>query len=159
MTHALRAATPADVDEVFRLVRALAEYERLAGDVTGSVAALREHLFGTRRYAEVLVAEVDGRLVGLALFFHNYSTFRTAPGLWLEDLFVEPPYRHRGIGTALLARVARVAAERGCARLEWSVLDWNAPAIAFYEGQGAEVLPDWRICRVTGAALTRLAGR
>jgi GNAT superfamily N-acetyltransferase len=159
MTHTLRAVTPGDVEDVFRLVRALAEYEQLTGDVTGSVAALREHLFGARPYAEVVVAEVDGRLVGLALFFHNYSTFRTAPGLWLEDLFVEPAHRRHGIGAALLAHVARVAAERGCARLEWSVLDWNAPAIAFYERQGAEVLPDWRICRVTGAALTRLAGR
>lgn len=159
MTHALRPATPADVDDVFRLIRALAEYEHLADHVTGSVAALREHLFGARRYAEVVLAEVDGRTVGFALFLHDYSTFRTAPGIWLEDLFVEPAHRRHGIGTALLERVARIAVERGCARLEWTVLDWNAPAIAFYERQGAEVLPDWRVCRVAGAALARLGGR
>jgi GNAT superfamily N-acetyltransferase len=154
----IRPAVPADTDAVFALIRGLAAYERLAHAVSGSAAALREHLFGARSYAEVLIAEADGRAVGFALFFHGYSTFLTRPGLYLEDLFVEPAYRRRGIGTALLGRVAALSLERECGRLEWSVLDWNAPAIAFYRRHGADVLPDWRICRVTGAALERLAG-
>lgn len=158
MDATLRSATPADVDDIFRLIRGLAEYERLTHEVTGSVERLRAHLFGPRPYAEVLLAEVDGRAVGFALFFPNYSTFLTAPGLYLEDLFVEPVHRERGIGRALLRRVAELARERGCGRLEWAVLDWNASAIGFYERQGASVLPDWRICRVTGEALARLAG-
>ena len=159
MTARVRAATPADVDDVFRLIGALASYEHLSADVTGTRDSLREHLFGSRRYAEVLLAELDARPIGFALFFHSYSTFRTAPGLYLEDLFVEPEQRRRGVGTALLARVARLAVERGCARLEWAVLDWNASAIAFYGQHGADVLPDWRLCRVTGDALARLAER
>jgi GNAT superfamily N-acetyltransferase len=159
MTAALREATPADAEEIFRLVNALAEYERLTHEVTGSAGRLREHLFGPRRYAEVILADVDGRSVGFALFLHNYSTFRTAPGIYLEDLFVEPAHRGRGLGTALLQHVARVAVERGCARLDWAVLDWNAPAIGFYGRHGAAVLPDWRICRLTGEALARLARR
>jgi len=158
MEATVRAATPDDVDDVFRLIGALAAYERLTAEVVGTAAALGEHLFGSRRYAEALVAETGGRTIGFALFFHNYSTFRTAPGLYLEDLFVEPAYRRRGVGTTLLAHVARLAVERGCARLEWAVLDWNAPAIAFYERHGATVLPDWRLCRVTGDALARLGG-
>ena len=157
MDATLRSATPADVDDIFRLIRGLAEYERLTHEVTGSAERLRAHLFGPRPYAEVLLAEVDGRAVAFALFFHNYSTFLTAPGLYLEDLFVEPAHRGRGIGRALLRRVAALAHERGCGRLEWAVLDWNAPAIGFYERQGARVLPDWRICRVTGEALAQLA--
>jgi GNAT superfamily N-acetyltransferase len=158
-TVRVRSATPADVEDVFRLIEALASYERLAAEVTGTAAQLREHLFGTRRYAEALVATLDDRTVGFALFFHNYSTFRTAPGLYLEDLFVEPASRRRGIGTALLAHVARLAVERGCARLEWAVLDWNAPALAFYARQEAAVLSDWRLCRMTGEGLGRLAAR
>jgi GNAT superfamily N-acetyltransferase len=157
MTWTLRAATPADAGEIFRLIKALADYEKLSDEVTGSAEALREHLFGGRPYAEVIMAEVDGRTAGFALFLHDYSTFKTRPGIWVEDIFVEPELRGRGIGTALLARVARVAVERGCARLEWTVLDWNTPAIRFYERQGAEVLRDWRVCRVTGEALERLA--
>ena len=158
-TVRVRAATPTDVDDVFRLIGALASYERLTAEVTGTPDRLRDHLFGARRYAEVLVAERDGRTVGFALFFHSYSTFRTAPFVYLEDLFVEPEHRGHGVGTALLARVAGLAMERGCARVQWAVLDWNAPAIAFYERHGAEVLPDWRLCRVTGDALARLAAR
>ena len=153
----IRPAEPRDAPAIFALIRALAEYEHLAHAVTGDVEALRSHLFGPRPYAEVLLADVDGRSVGFALFFHSYSTFLAAPGLYLEDLFVEPENRRRGIGTALLASVARVALDRRCGRLEWAVLDWNAPAIAFYQRHGAEVLPDWRICRVTGAGLARLA--
>jgi GNAT superfamily N-acetyltransferase len=156
MDATLRSATPADVDDIFRLIRGLAEYERLTHEVTGSAERLRAHLFGSQPYAEVVLAELDGRPVGFALFFHNYSTFLTAPGLYLEDLFVEPAHRGKGIGAALLRRVAALAHERGCGRLEWAVLDWNAPAIGFYERQGARVLPDWRICRVTGEALSRL---
>ena len=155
----VRAGTPGDVDDVFRLIGALASYEHLTTEVTGTRDALRQHLFGPRPYAEVLLAERNGHAIGFALFFHTYSTFRTAPCLYLEDLFVEPTERRRGVGTALLAHVARLALERGCARLEWAVLDWNASAITFYERQGADVLPDWRRCRVTGDALARLARR
>ena len=155
--YVLRAATPADSEAIFRLIKGLAEYERLADGLTATVERLRQHLFGPRPYADVVLADVGPRSVGFALFFHNYSTFLAAPGLYLEDLFVEPEYRGRGIGRALLQRVAQVAVERGCGRLEWAVLDWNAPAIAFYQRHGAEVLPDWRICRVTGGGLARLA--
>ena len=125
--------------------------------VSGSAELLAEHLFGARPAAEALVAEADGEVVGFALFFGNYSTFRTQPGLYLEDIFVLPQARGRGIGKALLVSVARIARERNCGRLEWSVLDWNENAIAFYERAGATVMPDWRICRVTGAALDALA--
>jgi len=156
--YVLRAATPADSEAIFRLIKGLAEYERLADGLTATVERLRQHLFGPRPYADVVLADVGPRSVGFALFFHNYSTFLAAPGLYLEDLFVEPEYRGRGIGRALLQRVAQVAVERGCGRLEWAVLDWNAPAIAFYVKQGADVLPDWRICRVTGQALQSLGG-
>jgi hypothetical protein len=154
----LRPATSADVEEIFRLIVALAEYEHLTGDVEGSAARLREHLFGPRPRAEVVVAESAGRTVGFALFFHSYSSFLTAPGLWLEDLFVEPEHRGHGIGTALLRRVAAVAVERGCRRLEWAVLDWNTPAIRFYERRGT-VMADWRTCRLEGEALARLGAR
>jgi GNAT superfamily N-acetyltransferase len=159
MTVRVRGATPADVGEIFRLIDALAAYERLTPEVTGTPDRLREHLFGDRPYAEALVAELAGRALGFALFFHNYSTFKTGPGIYLEDLFVEPEHRRRGVGTALFAHVARLAVERGCARLEWAVLDWNAPALAFYERQGAVRLSDWRLCRMTGDALAKLAAR
>src|SRR5262245_2483388 len=154
----LRPATPADVDTIFSLIRGLAEYERLTHEVTGTADRLREHLFGPRPCAEVILADVDARSVGFALFFHTYSTFLTAPGLYLEDLFVEPNHRGRGIGTALLRRVAAVALERGCGRLEWAVLEWNTPAIDFYVQRGARMLTEWRTCRVTGEALVRLGG-
>ncbi len=139
------------------MIRALAEYEHLTHAVTGSAEQLAAHLFGAETAASALVVEADERLVAFALFFGNYSTFLTQPGLYLEDIFVLPEYRRRGIGMALLSEVACVARDRRCGRLEWSVLDWNASAIAFYQSVGASVLPDWRICRVTGEQLTALA--
>ena len=154
----IRPAAPGDEDAIFRLIRALAEFEHLTHQVSGSAELLAEHLFGARPAAEALVAEVSGELVGFALFFSNYSTFLTQPGVYLEDLFVLPSERGRGIGKALLVSVAQIARERQCGRLEWSVLDWNANAIAFYERAGATVMPDWRICRVTGDSLVALAG-
>lgn len=154
----LRAAQPADVSTLFQLIRALAAYEKLSDAVIGNEVALADHLFGARPYAEAILAEVGGAAIGFALFFYNYSTFLTKPGLYLEDLFVLPEYRRRGVGKALWSRVAELAAERGCGRMEWSVLDWNEPAIGFYQRMGADVLPDWRICRVTGEALNQLAG-
>jgi len=154
----VRPATPADVEDIFRLIRGLADYEHLAHEVTGSVDRLREHLFGSRPCVEAFVAEHVGACVGFALFFPTYSTFLTAPGLWLEDLFVEPAHRGRGLGGALLARVAAAAVARGCGRLEWAVLDWNTSAIGFYEARGARIEGDWRIARVTGEGLARLAG-
>lgn len=155
----LRAAAPADVAVLFELIRSLAEYEKLSHAFTGSAAELQQHLFGDRPYAEAMIAECDGKAVGFALFFHNYSTFLTKPGIYLEDLFVLPEYRRRGIGKAMLSSLAQLAVDRGCGRLEWSVLDWNSPAIAFYQSLGASILPDWRICRVTDSALAHLASR
>jgi GNAT superfamily N-acetyltransferase len=154
----IRAATPDDVPTIFALIQALAAYEQLSHAVTGSPDALHAHLFGQRRYAEVVLAEAAGTVAGLALFFYNYSTFLTKPGLYLEDLFVLPDYRQQGIGKALLIHLAKRAIAEGCGRLEWSVLDWNAPAIAFYEKMGATVLPDWRICRVTEEGLAQMVG-
>lgn len=153
----LRSAQPADAETLFSLILALAEYEQLSHQVTGNAAALNQHLFGDRPYAEALLAELDGKAVGFALFFYNYSTFLTQPGIYLEDLFVLPTYRRQGIATALLTNLAQRAVAQGCGRFEWSVLDWNESAIAFYKRIGADVLPDWRICRVTGNALTKLA--
>ncbi|MEL7038842.1 MAG: GNAT family N-acetyltransferase [Cyanobacteria bacterium J06592_8] len=153
----LRFATPDDVPTIFELIQALAEYEKLSHQVSGTVEELREHLFGKHPYAEVILAEVEEKVVGFALFFHNYSTFLTRPGIYLEDLFVLPEYRSQGIGKGLITFVARLAVLRGCGRLEWSVLDWNQPAIDFYKHIGASVLEEWRICRVTGEALTELS--
>ena len=155
----IRSATANDVPQIFSLIQALAEYEKLGDRVTGTVKDLTEHLFGDRVYAEAIVAEVEDKVVGFALFFSNYSTFLTQPGIYLEDLFVLPKYRRRGIGKAILSYLGKLALERNAGRLEWSVLDWNASAIAFYQEMGAEVLPDWRICRVSEAALSKLATR
>ncbi len=152
----LRFAEPTDCDELFELVKALAEYEKLSYAVTGNASSLKEHLFGTPKYVEAILAEYGGQTIGFALFFYNYSTFLTKPGIYLEDLFVLPKYRGQGIGKSLLTKVAQIAVERGCGRLEWSVLDWNEPAIAFYRRMGASILDDWRICRVTGEELTQL---
>jgi GNAT superfamily N-acetyltransferase len=148
----IRFAAPADVATLHALVAELARYERLEHEVMGTEALLRTHLFGARPYAEALVSEDGGVVVGFALFFHTYSTFRGQPGLYLEDLFVVPEHRRKGFGRALIREVARIAVDRGCGRLEWSVLDWNAAAIAFYGSLGATIMSEWRICRMTGEA-------
>lgn len=155
----VRPAEPADVPVLFSLIQALAEYEKLSHAVSGNADALKEHLFSSRPYAEAILAEYAGQAVGFALFFHNFSTFLTQPGIYLEDLFVLPEYRRQGIGKALLTNLANQAVSRGCRRLEWSVLDWNEPAIAFYRRMGASVLDDWRICRAEGESLSQLAAK
>jgi GNAT superfamily N-acetyltransferase len=153
----IRAAKPEDTPTICHLIRALAEYERLADHVVLDEERLRDHLFGPRPYAEVLLAEDAGRVVGFALFFHNYSTFLGRPGIYLEDLFVEPEYRGRGHGKELLRAIAQLAVERGCGRVEWSVLDWNEPAIQFYRALGAVPLDEWTMFRLTGGALEAAA--
>lgn len=153
----IRPATPADVPTIASLIRCLAEYEKLSHEVELDEAKLDEHLFGPRPYAEVLMAEVNGQAVGFALFFHNYSTFLGRPGIYLEDLFVLPEHRGRGLGKGLLVGLAKLAAERDCGRLEWSVLDWNEPSIRFYESLGAVAKKEWIIYRTTGASLAKLA--
>lgn len=152
----IRPAVPGDAAAIHALILELAEYERLTHLCTGSTAELADALFGPRPAAEVLLAEVDGAVAGFALFFHNFSTFLARRGLWLEDLYVRPAFRGHGVGSRLLRAVAAIALDRRCGRFEWSVLDWNAPAIGFYERLGATVMPDWRIARVTGDALDRL---
>lgn len=154
---AIRAAARDDVPVILALIRALAEYEKLLDQVVATEDALAASLFGERPYAEALIARCDGRDVGLALFFHNYSTFLGRPGIYLEDLFVMPEVRGRGIGRALLARVAQIAVARDCGRLEWAVLDWNRPAIDFYRHIGARPLDEWTVNRLTGEALQALA--
>jgi GNAT superfamily N-acetyltransferase len=154
----IRPATERDAALVLDMIKALAEYEKLSHAVTATDETIRETLFGARPDAEVIVAEVDGAPAGFALFFHNYSTFLAQRGLYLEDLFVKPEYRGHGVGRALLARLAAIAVERNCGRFEWSVLDWNAPAIGFYKKLGAVPMEEWTIFRVTGDALKRLAG-
>jgi GNAT superfamily N-acetyltransferase len=155
----IRFAEPGDSDVLFELIQGLAEYEKLSAAVTGNAQALKEHLFGERKYIEAILAEVAGKAVGFALFFHNYSTFLTKPGIYLEDLFVLPEYRRQGIGKALLTKLAKIAVERNCGRLEWSVLDWNVSAQEFYRSMGAAILEEWRICRVSEAAISRLANQ
>ena len=152
-------ATPEDVPAIVQLIHALADYEKLTHEVTGNAVDLTEHLFGDHAHIETLIARVDDVAVGFALFFHNYSTFLMKPGIYLEDLFVVPEYRGRGSGKLLLQRLGQLALERDCGRLEWNVLDWNQPAIDFYERMGAEIKPEWQLCRVTGRALTELASR
>ncbi len=149
----IRQAQQADASAIFSLIQELAHYEKLSHQVTGTPETLAEHLFGIPAYAEAIVAEAQGQLIGFALFFKNYSTFLTKPGLYLEDLYVQDAYRGQGIGKALIQAVAQIAQERGYGRLEWTVLDWNETAISFYQKMGAEVLPNWRICRVTGESL------
>ena len=156
MTAAIRPARADDVPAILRLIRALAEYEKLAHEVVATEESLRRTLFGDAPAAEVLLAERDGRAVGLALFFPNYSTFLGKAGIYLEDLFVEPACRGQGVGKALLQAVARAAVQRGCGRFEWSVLDWNQPAIDFYRSLGARPMSDWTVFRVTGEALHKL---
>ena len=154
----IRPATPDDVSAIAELIRALAEYERLSHEAIFSEDDLREALFGPRPYAEVLLVEHDREVAGFALFFHNFSTFLAKPGIYLEDLFVLPSHRRHGHGRALLVELACVAVDRGCGRLEWSVLDWNEPSIAFYRSLGAEPMADWTVYRLTGAALKLLSG-
>lgn len=158
---ALQPAVPADAPDLLRLIKALAEYERLSHLVVTDEAALAEALFGAHPAAEALIVREDDQkrsAIAFALFFTNFSTFLGRRGLWLEDLFVLPDHRGRGIGKLLLTSLADTARARGCGRFEWSVLDWNVHAIGFYERMGAAVLPDWRICRVTGDGLRDLAG-
>ncbi len=154
----IRAATAADTPVIARLIRALAEYERLSDRVIFDEAELRQNLFGPRPYAEVLLAEDAGAVVGFALFFHNFSTFIGRPGIYLEDLFVEPEHRGRGHGKALLAALAKLAVARSCGRLEWAVLDWNEPSIRFYRSLGAAPNEGWLPYRLAGPALEALAG-
>ncbi len=155
----VRSAEPRDLEAIVRLITGLAEFEHLTHLLVVTPESLRPHLFGERPVAEALVVEKGGALVAFALFFTNFSTFLGRPGLYLEDLFVEPEHRSAGIGEALLRRLAELAVERGCGRFEWSVLDWNENAIRFYQRMGATVMPDWRICRVAGDALAAFAAR
>ena len=156
-TLKLRAATEADVSLILDLIKGLAKYEKLSHEVVADEAALRDTLFGAQKAAEVIIAEYEAEPAGFALFFHNYSTFLGKRGLYLEDLYVVPAFRGRGIGKALLIRLAGIAVERDCGRFEWSVLDWNDPAIRFYKSLGGQLMAEWQIFRVTGEALTKLA--
>ncbi len=152
-TATLRAAEVRDLAAIVGLIRELAEFEKLAHLVEVTAQSLQVHLFGSKAVAEAVVAERAGSVIGFALFFTNFSTFLGKPGLYLEDLYVQPVHRGGGVGRALLTYLAGLANERGYGRFEWSVLDWNVDAIRFYERMGATLLPDWRICRVTGDAL------
>jgi len=153
----IREAIEGDVAAILELIRGLAEYERLADRVTATEEKIRETLFGARPVAEALLAEVGEEAVGLAIFFTNYSTFLAKPGIYLEDLFVKPHARGQGIGKALLKKIAQLAVERECGRVEWSVLDWNEPSIQFYESLGAVAMKEWTVYRLTGESLARLA--
>jgi GNAT superfamily N-acetyltransferase len=154
----IRTATANDLPAIARMIRALAAYEKMSDRVVFKEDQLRQHLFGEKPYAEVLIAEDDGRAVGFALFFHNYSTFRGQPGIYLEDLFVEPHCRGKGHGKALLLSLARLAVQRQCGKLEWEVLDWNEPAIGFYKKLGAVRLAEWHIFQLADDALLRAGG-
>lgn len=155
----IRTATEADVPLILQFIRDLAEYEKLAERVVATEERVRETLFGQPRFAEVIIAESGGEPVGFALFFHNYSTFLARPGIYLEDLFVKPEARGRGFGKALLARLAAIAQSRNCGRVEWAVLNWNKPSIAFYESLGAEPMSTWTVYRLMGDPLKKLAGK
>jgi GNAT superfamily N-acetyltransferase len=153
----IREATPADVAQIFSLILELARYERAPEQVTGSADLLEAALFGSPPHAEGVIAEVDGEAAGFALFYGTFSTWECRPGIWLEDLYVPPEHRRAGVGGALLSHLAQVAVERGCARLEWAALDWNALALDFYARLGAERLIEWHLHRLDGAALARVA--
>jgi GNAT superfamily N-acetyltransferase len=158
MRWSIEPATAADTGDLFAMIRGLAEYERLTDLLVGTEEMLAASLFGDRPAAEAIIAREgsqSGEAAGFALFFHTFSTFLGRRGLWLEDLFVYPRFRGRGIGRALISRVGAIARERGCGRFEWAVLDWNTDAIAFYETLGATLMPEWRLARVTGDALER----
>ncbi len=157
-TITIRSATPDDVTAILDLIKALAEYERLLHTVTATEEQLAETLFGGRRYAEVFLAESGGEAIGFALFFHNYSTFVGKPGIYVEDVFVRPEYRGKGVGKALFRTVASVAHERDCGRMEWSVLNWNEPAIGFYRRIGARSLDEWTLYRLDEEGIEELAG-
>jgi len=157
-TFAIRPATPADVSHIHAMIVELAVFEKLEHLVVATEDMLHEGLFGARPACEAIIGEEDGEVVTFALFFHNFSTFLTRKGLYLEDLYVKQSMRGKGYGRQMLVALANIAVERNCGRFEWSVLDWNTPAIDFYKGMGAELLPDWRICRVAGPALAALAG-
>ena len=150
-------ATEADLPQILAFIRALAEYEKLSHICVATEQSLRKALFGAKPYAEVLIARLDNAPVGFALFFHNFSTFLAKPGIYLEDLFVPPEHRGKGVGKALLKRLAQIARERDCGRMEWSVLDWNTPSIEFYKRIGAKVLPEWNLCRMTAPEIAKLA--
>jgi GNAT superfamily N-acetyltransferase len=156
-THDIRAAEPRDLHAIVQLISELAEFENLTHLLEVTPEKLAPHLFGDAAVAECRVGEVDGEVVAFALFFTNFSTFLAKPGLYLEDLYVRPAHRRTGLGRALLIELARIACERGYGRFDWTVLDWNEDAIRFYEGLGADVMPEWRICRLTGDALARYA--
>jgi GNAT superfamily N-acetyltransferase len=153
----IRPAIAADTSEILRLIRGLAEYEKLAHMAVGTDALMREALFGARPSAEALVVERGGRAIGFAIYFTTFSTFLCKPGLYLEDLFVEPEHRGLGIGKAVLRQLAALAVERGCGRFEWRVLDWNEPSIRFYESLGAKLMPEWILVRMTEQSLALLA--
>jgi GNAT superfamily N-acetyltransferase len=153
----IRLATAQDVPLIFRFIKGLAEYENLTQEVTATEELLRDTLFGSRQVAEVIIGDYRGEPVGFAIFFHNYSTFLGRPGIYLEDLFVLPEMRGRGFGKVLLTYLAKLAHERKCGRVEWSVLDWNDPSIQFYRKLGATPMDEWTMYRLTGAALTSLA--
>jgi len=155
----LRFATKADLGTVLEFIKGLAEYERLSHEVVANEEVLDQSLFGRQPVAEVVIADYQNTPAGFAVFFRNFSTFLGRPGLYLEDLFVKPPMRGKGIGGALLAFLATLAKERGCGRLEWAVLDWNTPAIDFYKKLGARPMEEWTVFRVTGPALTDLSDR
>ena len=157
MSLSIRSATPADISLIGQFIRDLAEYEKLAHAVRFDEAVMAQKLFGPRPFAEVLIGEIDGTPQGFALFFHSFSTFEGRPGIYLEDLFVRPDARGSGLGKALLSKLAALAVERDCARLEWSVLDWNTPAIDFYKALGATPMDEWTVYRVDGSALNNLA--
>jgi GNAT superfamily N-acetyltransferase len=157
MTNTIRPATPADLPLICAFIRDLAEYEKLSHEVRFDELTLAKHLFGPHPMAEVVIGEVDGEPQGFALFFHNFSTFEGRPGIYLEDLYVRPAARGAGLGKALLTHLAALAVERNCARLEWWVLDWNAPSIGFYTSLGARPMDEWTVMRVDGANLAQLA--
>jgi GNAT superfamily N-acetyltransferase len=158
MATTIRTATEADVPQILEFIRALAAYEREPGAVTATEADLLRDGFGPNPFYFCLIADLDGKPAGFAFYFFNYSTWKGRPGLYLEDIFVHPEFRGLGIGKALLERVAAIAVEKNCPRLQWEVLDWNTPAIDFYRAMGAEFLDEWRNVRVSGEALLRLAG-
>ena len=153
----IRAAAPADVELIFALIRQLAEYERAPEQVIGSVELLDTALFGSPPHAEAVIAELDGQTAGFALFYGTFSTWECRPGIWLEDLYVSPEHRRAGVGGALLSHLAQVAVQRGCARLEWAALDWNALALDFYQRLGATRLDEWQLHRLDGEMLTLVA--